>query len=203
MYTPQKNALKSLFSSQTRIELLRLFLLNPEQSYYLRQIQKKTSLSLRAVQRELANLCNIGLLAKNISGNRNYYVVNKECPLTVELKNIILKSTGISEALKQHLKNEKDIDVAFIYGSYAKDKENLLSDIDLFVIGNISSRRLSSILSKEKSALGREINFNLYAGEDFIDRLDDKNHFILSVLKDKKIFVIGDTNGLKAICRRR
>jgi len=203
MYTPRKNILKALFSSHTRIELLSLFLLNPKESYYLRQIQQKTALPLRAVQREIANLCNTGLVVKNASGNRNYHSLNESHPLKTELKNIILKSSGVAEVLRQHLKKSKDIDIAFIYGSYAKDKENLLSDIDLFVIGNILSRRLSSLLSKEKANLAREIDFNLYSKRDFLVRLRNKNHFILSVIKDKKIFVVGNADDLKAICTRR
>ena len=65
--------LKALFSSKTRIELLKLFLLNPEESFYQRQIEQKTTFPIRAIQREVRNLCSIGLLTERISGNRNYY----------------------------------------------------------------------------------------------------------------------------------
>jgi predicted nucleotidyltransferase len=191
--------LKSLFTSKTRIELLKLFLLNPESSFYQRQIEQKTHFPIRAIQRELINLCSIGLLNKRASGNRNYYSLNKDHPIRNELKNIILKSTGIVEALARHLSKNKDIELAFIYGSYAKDRESLLSDIDLFVIGDISHRKLSSILNKEKQNLAREINFNLYSKAEFLNRLKTGNHFILSVLKDKNIFLVGNENDLKRI----
>lgn len=200
MYT---NILKALFSSKTRIELLKLFLLNPEGSFYQRQVAKKAHLPIRAIQRELSNLCAIGLLTERVSGNRNYYSLNKNHPIRNELKNIILKSSGIVETLSQHLVENKDIDLAFIYGSFAKNKENLLSDIDLFVIGDISSRKLSSILNKEKLNLGREINFNLYSREEFLKKLKVRNHFINSVLKEKKIFIVGNDDDLKAIRARR
>lgn len=42
---------------------------------------------------------------------------------------------------------------AFIYGSYAREEENLLSDIDLMVIGDISSKELSNLLSKPKKEM--------------------------------------------------
>lgn len=195
--------LKSLFTSKTRVELLKLFLLSPDASFYQRQIEQKILFPIRAIQRELINLCNIGLLNKRASGNRNYYSLNKDYPIRNELKNIILKSTGIVEVLSRYLSQNQDIELAFIYGSYAKDKENLLSDIDLFVIGNISSRKLSSILNKEKQNLDREINFNLYPKEEFLKRIKQSNHFILSVIKDKKIFLVGNENDLKRIRARR
>lgn len=190
--------LKSLFTSKTRVELLKLFLLNPESNFYQRQIEQKIRFPIRAIQRELVNLCTIGLLNKRVSGNRNYYSLSKTHPIRNELKNIILKSTGIVNVLRQHLVTNKDIELAFIYGSYAKDKENLLSDIDLFVIGDISSRTLSSLLSKEKENLAREINFSLYSKMEFLKKLKQNNHFIFSVLKDKKIFIVGNENDLKA-----
>lgn len=191
--------LKSLFTSKTRIELLKLFLLNADVSFYQRQIEQKTQFPIRAIQRELSNLCSIGLLIKRASGNRNYYSLNKNYPIRNELKNIILKSSGIVDILSQHLTANKDIDLAFIYGSYAKDRENLLSDIDLFIIGDVSSRKVSSLLSKEKLELCREINFNLYSKAEFLKRIKQNNHFILSVLKDRKIFLVGNEDDLKAI----
>lgn len=194
-----RDMLKSLFTSKTRIELLKCFLLNPESPFYQRQIEQKTHFPIRAIQRELANLCSIGLLNKRAGGNRNYYSLNKTYPIRNELKNIILKSTGIVDALTHYLSENPDIELAFIYGSYAKDKENLLSDIDLFVIGDISSRKLSSLLNKEKSKYNREINFSLYSKEEFLKRIKQNNHFIPSVLKDKKIFLVGNEGDLKRI----
>jgi len=195
--------LKALFSSKTRIELLKLFLLNPEESFYQRQIEQKTTFPIRAIQREVRNLCSIGLLTERISGNRNYYSLNKNHPLRNELKNIILKSSGLVDILSKRLVSNRDIKLAFIYGSYAKDRENLLSDIDLFVIGDMSNRKLSSLLSKEKQNLNREINFNLYTQEEFLKRIKQNNHFMVSVLKEKKIFIVGSEDDLKAIRARR
>lgn len=200
MYT---NILKAIFSSKTRIDLLKLFLLNPDVSFYQRQIEQKTHLPIRAIQREIHNLHAIGLLIERVSGNRKYYSLNKSHPIRNELKNIILKSSGIKEILSKHLANHKDIDLAFIYGSFAKNKENILSDIDLFVIGDISSRSLSSIFNEEKLSIGREINFNLYSRKEFLKRIKQGNHFIKNVLEDKKIFVVGGEDELKAICTGR
>jgi len=200
MYT---NILKALFSSKTRIDLLKLFLLNPEASFYQRQIALKAHIPIRAIQRELRNLCAVGLLTEKISGNRNYYSLNKTHPIRNELKNIILKSSGIADILIKRLASNKDIGLAFIYGSYAKNRENILSDIDLLIIGDISSRKLSSILNKEKLNLAREINFNLYSKGEFLNKLRQNNHFLISVLKDKKIFIIGSEDDLKTIRTRR
>jgi predicted nucleotidyltransferase len=117
-----------------------------------------------------------------------------------ELKNILFKSVGIAEALKNNFK-EKGIRFAFIYGSYAKGQESLLSDIDLMIIGDISGRELSSILSKPKRELMREINYTVFQSDEFIDKANKKDHFLDSVLKEKKIFIVGSEDGLKSFIK--
>jgi len=152
------------------------------------------------VQREVDKLNRIGIIERSIQGNRIYYKVNKKCPIVQDLKNIFFKSVGIAEALKENLK-EKEIKIAFIYGSYAKGKESLLSDIDLMVLGDISSKELSNILSKPKRELMREINYVVFSLDEFINKAMQKDHFINSVLKDEKIYIIGSKDELKGLIK--
>ncbi len=192
-----------LFSSKTRVEILKLFLFNPQDSFYQRQISAITHQPIRGVQREVIKLESIGLIEKSIQGNRIYYKTNKKCPIFEQLKMILFKSVGIAEVLEKNLKKRNNIKIAFIYGSYAKGQENLLSDIDLMVVGSITSKELSSILSKPKRELTREINYAVFPQQEFRERIRNKDHFLNAVLKDKKIFIVGNKNELKAIIKSR
>lgn len=192
--------LDKLFSSKTRVEILRLFLFNADNSFYQRQISNLTKQSIRGVQREVEKLYDIGFLEKSVSGNRVYYKVNRNNPIFEDLKSIFFKSLGIAEALKENLQGKK-IKIAFIYGSYARGQENLLSDIDLMVIGNISSKELSGLLSGPKTELMREINYAVFPLKEFINKVVQKDNFINSVLKDKKIFIIGSEDELKELIK--
>jgi len=194
--------LNKLFSSKTRVEILKLFLFNANNSFYQRQISNLTAQSIRGVQREVDKLNKIGIIEKSIQGNRIYYKINKKCPIAQDLKNIFFKSVGIAEALKESLK-EKEIKITFIYGSYAKGEESLLSDIDLMAVGDISSKELSIILSKPKRELMREINYVVFSLNEFINKAIQKDHFINSVLKDKKIYIIGSEDELKELIKSR
>jgi len=194
--------LNKLFSSKTRVEILKLFLFNANNSFYQRQISNLTAQSIRGVQREVDKLNRMGLIERSIQGNRIYYKVNKKCSIIEDLKNIFFKSVGIAEALKESLK-EKGIKIAFIYGSYAKGEESLLSDIDLMVIGDISSKEFSSILSKPKKELMREINYVVFSLNEFINKAIQKDHFINSVIKDKKTYIVGNEDELKGLIKSR
>jgi len=186
-----------LFSSKARVEVLKLFLFNPDNDFYQRQISLLTHQPIRAVQREVNKLEKIGLIKKSIEGNRIYYKTDKKCPIFEELKGILLKTTGIAEVLKGNLLESKNIQFAFIYGSYAKGEERLSSDIDLLVVGDITSKRLSSVLSKPKRELNREINYAVFSLQEFRRRIKQKDHFLNAVLKEKKIFIIGREDEFK------
>ena len=189
--------LKNLFSSGVRVKILTLFLANPRNRYYLREVERLTGLQVRSVQRELMNLVEFGLFVKILEGNRVYYQVNPEFFLLPELKSIIFKTTALGDALKAEIEKSNKIKIAFIYGSYAESKENTESDIDLFVIGDISGRELQSLLAKTKRQVYREINAALYSEREFKEKLKKRNHFILSVLKKPKIFLKGRAGALK------
>ena len=195
--------LEELFSSQARVAILRLFLLNPDDRFYVREVAARTNQPRRAVQRELPKLEAIGLLEHTIDGNRKYYRVNKDCPIFPELKSVFLKTVGLGDALREFLgQAEGAIHVAFIYGSYAKGEESTTSDIDLFVVGTITARELSAVLVTAKSELGREINPVMMTPEEFTAKVASRNHFVLSVLEEPKTFLVGNVEDLESLAGR-
>ncbi|MFO7914981.1 MAG: nucleotidyltransferase domain-containing protein [Candidatus Krumholzibacteriales bacterium] len=194
--------LKNILSSSARVEILKLLIFNPENRYYIRQISRITGQSLRAVQRELENLRETGLVGKESDGNRIYYSIDKDCPIYEDLKNIFFKVEGIGNYLREYLEDNTDaIEFAFIYGSYARGEERLSSDIDLMVIGEITSRKLSSVLSDARDELNREINYIVFSVEELKARIRDKEHFVTSVISDDKIFIVGDESEFERFIR--
>jgi predicted nucleotidyltransferase len=194
--------LEELFSSRARVAILNLLLLNAGSSYYLREIASLTEQPVRAVQRELPRLERLGLVAQSVHGNRKYYQVNRECPIFPELKSIFLKTVGLGDALREYLGwAGGDIRVAFIYGSYARNEENVASDIDLFVVGNIGATELSAALAQAKSELGREMNPVLMTPEEFREKVASGNHFVVSLLEEPKAFLVGNAQRLESLAR--
>ena len=192
--------LEELFGSRARIRILKIFLLNHERDFYQREISTVTNLPIRAVQREMERLVRIGLIEKQIRGNRKYYKCRRNFPIFDELKSIILKTVALGNILKDYLQKKKEkIELAFIYGSFAKGEENITSDIDIFILGNITSKEVSTLLSPAKDSLKREINFVVYKEKEFLKKKG--NHFLKSVIKEPKIFLIGDKSDLKRILK--
>ena len=191
--------LDKLISSSARVKVLRLLLLNEERRYYQREIAELAGLPVRAVQREGARLTEIGLLQRVEDGNRVYFQANPACPIFAELKRILLKTVAIELLLSEPLAREGQIEVAFIYGSYAADRETATSDVDLFVIGSISSRQLSAALRPVQTEVQREISCHLVSPEEFQERLSRNDGFLRNVIEGPKVFVIGNEETLRAL----
>ena len=196
--------MEELFSSQARVAILKLLLLNGDGRFYLREIATLTEQPVQAVQRELPKLERIGLLDHTVHGNRKYYQVNRDCPIFPELKSIFLKTVGLGDALREYLSKEVGgIEVAFIYGSYATGEESIASDIDLFVVGNIGAMELSTALAPARSELAREINPVVMTPQEFRTKVAAKNHFVLSLLEQPKTFLVGNAEDLESLAGLR
>jgi len=150
-------------------------------------------------QRTLNKLVLEGILESEYSANLRYFKINKSYPLFKEIKNIVFKTVGIKGSIEEFLKEFKNIKYAFIYGSYAKAKENYFSDIDLVIVGSPDEDELVKKMDKIEEKLQREINYKLYSFSDFKKDIREKEPFILEILRDKKIMILGDEDELRKI----
>jgi predicted nucleotidyltransferase len=185
-----------IFKSKARMALLRLYFTNPDKEYYLRELERILSTPVSVIRKELVALESSGIFKSSRKANLCYYSLNKKYPLYDELKNIVFKTVGIQGALAELLLSIEGIEVAFIYGSYAKNESNTKSDVDLFIIGSIDEDDLLPEINKLEKTLHREINYSLYSKKDFSKKRTEKDSFIKDVVQNKKIFLIGDENDI-------
>lgn len=89
--------LEVLFSSTARVQILRLFLSNPDRQFYQREIERETGQPIRAVQREAERLQSIGLLRRTEEGNRVFYGLDPDFALKDELVALFAKAAGAGE----------------------------------------------------------------------------------------------------------
>ena len=185
--------LSEFLTSSTRAEILRVLFDGTGEERYLREIEKLTNVGIHSLQKEVKHLSRIDLIKARKDGNRIYYSANLEHPLYPELISMVEKTVGIVFLLKERLVDQK-IKCAFIFGSVAKDTEKASSDIDLVVIGDIGMRGLSKLLSGMQESVGREINPHVFTEIEFKSRIKKKDHFVLSIMKEKIKPIVGTIN---------
>jgi len=192
--------LGSLLFGETRRAILALLYGHSDEQFYLRELVRRTETALGAAQRELTLLTSGGLVQRVRRGNQVYYQANASNPIFAELKSILTKTTGVRDVIQKALEPLlARIKVAFVYGSVAKGEETVSSDIDLMVIGDVEFREVVSCLTDIENKLGREINPTVYPPEEYKNKLREKNHFLTSTLREKKIFVIGNEDELRRL----
>jgi predicted nucleotidyltransferase len=83
------------------------------------------------------------------------------------------------------------IALAFVFGSVARNRQSEESDIDLFVMGDVSLKSLSTPLREAERTLGRRISPVIYSRESFQERCHAGDPFLLDIYRREKIPVIG------------
>jgi len=195
-----ENNMPSVLFPGTRRKILALFFLNADREYYFSEVVRHTGTRQGVVQRELKSLTDVGILAAEKRGHQKFYRVNKNNPIYSDLRNIVFKTFGVLGQIRDPLKPlKKKITVAFVYGSFATGEEVAGSDVDLFIIGKAQLGEIVSALSSVESAIGREINPTLFSEVEFKKKFSQKNHFIRSVMKSEKEFVIGTEDELRRL----
>lgn len=190
--------LESLYITKSKIrqDLLTLFFTNPSQRYYLRELQRILGYSAGSIRRELLKFQKDNLFNTQRVGNLLYYSLNTKHPLFKELKSIVSKTVGVEGSLKKTLSSIKEIKIAFIHGSFATNREKATSDIDLMIIGDPGTSYLNEKVAELEKKLKREINPTVYSLKEYKAKKRAKSGFILELLKNPKIMLIGKKDDL-------
>jgi uncharacterized protein len=197
---PARNA--GLFG-QTRGALLGLLYGHVDRSFYLRQLAREVGAGHGAVQREVKYLTDLGLLVRRSQGNQILYQANSESPIFPEIRSLIAKTVGVHDILRSALEPlGSKIQVAFVYGSVARQMERTNSDVDLMVLGKASFSDIVSALGPAQKTLAREINPTVYPTAEFCSKWKAGNHFLHSVMADKKLFIIGSERDLAKLASK-
>ena len=194
------NRLAELLSSRARAEIFRLLLSGTGEELHVREIERRSGLNDSTLRQELRKLVRLDLVQSRRDSNRVYYRAKTESPLYPEIRNLVLKTSGLSDVLKSAL-TDKRIGLAFVFGSIARGEEKAGSDVDLMVIGQLGLRDLSRLLSGIEEKIGREVNPHVLREEEFRKRIRAKEHFVSSVMETPKIFIIGSERELEAMGR--
>lgn len=185
--------LDRLFSSETRVDLLGLFLSRPDERFYVREIAREINRDISGIKRELDNLEKTGLLTSTKVGNLRYYTVEKTFPLYPELKAIIDKTRGVPQAIGEELRSVPGIRAAIIFGeTEAPDREG----IDLLVVGRPRMAQLNRRVADLEVRIGRSINYLVFDEGEYQRRKAEGDPFLREVLQGSTISLIGSFHDL-------
>jgi len=171
--------LKRLFTSNTRIKLLTLFVMNPDGEFFIRELTRKLEEQINSVRRELDNLKRLGFLKSKAKNRKKYYVVNKEFIIFEELRNIIIKALSSREDISNELKKMGDVKVVVLSGQFV-DKD---SSVDMLIVGNLDKDKLASYINGSLRT-ARPVKFTIMTEQDYSYRISCNDKFIKDIISD-------------------
>jgi predicted nucleotidyltransferase len=189
----RRRSLADALFTKTQQRVLGVLFGHPERSFYASELIREGGTGSGAAQRELARLEDAGLISTRRIGHQKHYQANTASPLYSELRNIVLKTVGLAEPLRDALKPlSLAIRAAFVYGSVAKSTDQSASDIDLMIISDsLTYGEIVGALERVTRSVGRKVNPTVYTGDEFSKRARTENAFVTRVLEQPKLWVIG------------
>jgi hypothetical protein len=175
--------LESLITSETRIKLLLKFFLNPSTSGYLRQLAKEFGESTNSIRVELNKLTKVKILTREDKGRNKIYRANTTHPIFEDIRNIVLKSTGIDKVISNIIQKLGNLQKAFVRGDYALGVDNGI--IDLVIVGSgINMKEMERVRIKTEKLIQRKISILVLTHDEYLS--------LKSSLEDKPLLILFD-----------
>jgi hypothetical protein len=208
-----------LFGSNARVKILKQFLFNPEEKYYIRQLARKLKLQVNSVRRELENLEGFGILTsapvvevedlmKNLpyvaSGEldagdgaednggqeKKYYRANSDFVLFEEIRSLIIKAQILyGRDFINKLKKAGSVKLLIFTGKFVNRPE---MPVDLLIVGRFNKPKFARLIKSLEEELGREINYTLMDSKEFKYRREVSDVFLYFIWENKKIVAIDE-----------
>lgn len=174
------------FKSKVTIKILDYFFLNQDAENYINELAKILDLDPKNLHRKLQELEKEGLFKSEFRGQQRYFSLNKDFSLFEHYRQIFLKTIGLENKLKQAVGSVFGIKKAYIFGSYASDKMDSSSDVDILAIGSHSVLDLQKKISKLQRELRREFNVVNMSEAEF-NKKKTSDQFIKNIFNNKVI----------------
>jgi hypothetical protein len=184
-------SLQDFMISRVRVKMMKLFLIDPEEMYYVRQITRKINEEINAVRRELDKMLSYGLLRSEQRGNRLYYYLNKRYFYFQELQQMVVKSTGLGKKIVKLRRKLGTLELVMFSGRFVRRLAPRQNEVDVLVIGEVVLAELEALIKQEEKRLDREIRVAVFEKKEFDFRKTRRDPFIMDVLYGSRVMIIG------------
>ena len=107
------------------------------------------------------------ILRRFEQGRHVFYQADQRCAAFEELRGLVVKTLAGADPLRHALAELEDrIVVAFVFGSVARGEDRAGSDLDLFVVGDVTLQEVVSAIDSLQQTLGRPIQPTIYPAKE-------------------------------------
>ena len=182
--------------SRVRAKLIKAFLSDPKEMYYVRQLTRMVDEEINAVRRELSRLQACGMIKSEHRANRLYYYARPNYLFYPELLSLTPKTTGLGRMIIKNQAKLGKIKLAMLNGRFARNLPRQADEVDLLVVGKVIMPQLSILVRTFEAKAKREVNYTVMTEEEISYRKTRRDPFIISVLSGSRVMLVGDEQEL-------
>lgn len=154
--------------SKPEQRLMSVVLVRPDQDFGTLELLKQMGSGRGSGSAVLKRWVEAGLLRERKVGNQRRLSANQQFVLYRELRQMVLKTVGLTDPLAKALAPLSDrLTDAFVFGSVAAGTDTSESDIDLVVVGDVDLFDVSPLLDAVQGDLGRSVHVNIYSPQEW------------------------------------
>ncbi len=177
--------LKRLFTSNTRIKLLTVFIKNPGEEFFIRELTRNLDEQINSIRRELDNLKKMGFLRTRTKNRKKYYYVNKGFIIFEELQNIILKVASGDNTVAKEVEKMGNVKLLVLSGQFIGEPT---TSVDMLIVGEVEKERLANYLNNELKT-ERAVKFTILSEDDYRYRISLKDKFITEIITSEQSLI--------------
>ena len=178
--------------SATEARLLALLTSTPGKEFHTRDLIRRIDGSPRPVQLALEKLLRQGLVESRRLGPLRMWRMDPANPLYPALRELYARTVGLVAQLRTLLEREAGLRYAFVFGSYARGDDDVRSDVDVLIVGDLRGNDLLGRLQSLEATLSREINPVVWSESELLTRARERAPFLMTLLGEPKIWIVGD-----------
>jgi len=187
-----------IFRTERQAELLRLLLLQPERRFKSGELAELTGDLPGTTSKELRRLVDAGLIEEQKIATAKLYRAATDSPFYEHLRALVELALGPEHELRRRLAEIDGIDVAVIFGSWARGKDlRPTSDVDVLVVGAAAYEQLADAANEIEPLIGREVQLMSYTWDELDARIADDSAFVADVLRGPLKPLVGDAERLR------
>ncbi len=188
--------LSDFMVSRVRAKLLKVFLQDPQEMFYVRELTRKVGEEINAVRRELERMQRRGMVKSEPRGNRLYYFVRKNYPFYQELLQLVTKTSGLGGAIRKDRNKLGKLKFVMFSGKFVRRKPRAQNEVDFLIVGNVVLPQLAVLVREEEAHRNQEINYTVMTPDEFGFRRARRDPFLLSILSGSRVMIIGNEEEL-------
>lgn len=184
-------ALASLFGSEVKAKVLRALLLDPLQAHHLRGLATVAGVESGNALKALRGLLETGVVKVVPDARGARYQADERSPFFSPLRQLFVVSGALVADLKE-VAARLPADQVLVFGSVAKGTDGPDSDVDVLVIGNLSSIEAQAAFKAVARKHRREVSVLTVGRSTFAEQLAQGSPFWRGILDNEVIMLKGD-----------